>query len=65
MFYLVDDGTLDTVVKCSECFGEERFYSSSLLEEARDGEAYSDDELTDMRVGNALQLARQEHECEE
>ena len=51
MFQLVDDGTLDTVVRCMNCGDEERFNI----------EGFDDD---DSRVEAALELAREDHECE-
>ena len=50
MFTLIDSGTLDTVVECSECGCEERFASHALIE-ALD-ELLEGDELDDMRVQN-------------
>ena len=68
-FILVDDGTLDTVIECRECGGQERFDSGSLLPagSGRDdgGEVYTDDELDLMRVATAFESCEIDHECEE
>jgi hypothetical protein len=50
MFRLIDDGTLDTVLECSECGDTLRFDSGSLD--------------PDNRVGEAHEIALAEHECE-
>lgn len=50
MFKLVDDGTLDTVVRCVDCGDEERYNIEA------------DDNVS--RVEAALELAREDHECE-
>ena len=50
MFQLVDDGTLDTVVRCMDCGDEERYSI-----EADDNES---------RIEAALFMAAKDHECE-
>ena len=52
MFHIVDDGTLDTVVRCDDCGGEERFNI----------EGFDDDED---RIDAALFMADEDHECYE
>ena len=62
-YTLLDDGTLDTVLTCDECgetirtnpdYGGEPFSDS--------GEAFTDDELTTIRIEAATEIAEQ-HEC--
>ena len=62
-FRLVDDRTLDTVVQCSECGGQERFEDSgaSLLPEVDIQMAAT---MCRLRVENAVEWAEQDHECE-
>lgn len=55
-FTLVDDGTLDTVLRCDKCGQEERF----VLEDGEDLPEIDDDE----RIAVALEWAKQYHECE-
>ena len=61
---LTDDGTLDTVLRCSECGEEMRynfssftFHFSSGEPEGLDGQSYDD------FVDWAIEDATQEHEC--
>ena len=61
MFHLVDDGTLDTVVQCSDCGREERFDSHGLL--PPEEEEHTLEELDAIRVTTARGLAEQEHKC--
>ena len=68
MFYLIDDGTLDTLVKCDTCDEEIRFDSNGLGAAASEGLSdggtpYTDDELDHMRVKDALEQAETEHTC--
>ena len=56
-FFLVDDGTMDTVIRCSGCGKEERFNPeppTSILD---------DDEEWD-RVGDAMAMMQEDHECD-
>ena len=61
-FTLVDDGTLDTVVQCSECGGQERCEDSgaSLLPEVDILMAAT---MCRLRVENAIEWANQDHVC--
>lgn len=56
-FYLVDDGTMDTVVQCSECGECERFNFGS-------GD-YDDDYTYDEFVEDCIDNAQETHECNE
>ena len=53
MIYLTDDGTLDTVLRCSEC-GEEFRYNYASDESGQDYDAF---------VDWAIEDATKEHEC--
>lgn len=58
---LVDDGTLDTVFKCGDCGGEERY---NFLEDYA-GEEESDDEREYKHFLEwALSDAEEQHECQ-
>ncbi|KKK96476.1 hypothetical protein LCGC14_2662400 [marine sediment metagenome] len=63
-FELVDDGTLDTVVQCSKCGGQERCEDSgaSLLPEVDIQMAAT---MCALRVGNAIVWAEQDHTCKQ
>jgi len=56
-FSIVDDGTLDTVLKCDNC-GEELRYNIDLS----DVEIETEDS-NEHRIQRALDLAESEHEC--
>ena len=52
MFRIVDDGTLDTVVRCMVCGVEQRFNLDEFVDD-------------DAGIEEALLMAREEHNCEE
>jgi hypothetical protein len=62
-FRLVDDGTLDTVVQCTYCGGEERFDSLALLDDDEEIDALGDS-VDDVRRRRAISSAEADHECE-
>ena len=70
-FTLIDDGALDTVVRCNDCGQKERFDSLALLPEdivlsdltGTMYRAYTDAERNTLRVESALQQAQREHYC--
>ena len=53
-FSLIDDGTLDTVLRCNACGQEERFNP-----EPANSEGFEEGE----REAAALEMAQEEHEC--
>ena len=57
-FSLVDDGTLDTVVRCILCDVELRY--SGIEFEVEDGD---DDDRSDRRIEAALAMAADDHVC--
>ena len=60
--HLVDDGTLDTVVKCSDCGEQTRFDSAALID-SMPAIMRDHDQVNYFRVVVALEQANQEHEC--
>ncbi len=66
MFSLVDDGTLDTVVECSRCGQEIRFFSGTLVSDEEFDKLEPDyDALDELRITRAIEDAEWSHECEE
>lgn len=67
-FYLIDDGTLDTVVKCDGCGEEVRFNYDGMEPVVPGEDAYSDEELDahyDAFIKWAIESASQDHVCGE
>ena len=60
-FYLVDDGTLDTVVECEECAAQLRYSFESWDEGALDDDDADD---YDAFIDWCLEDASNDHECE-
>ena len=72
-FYLVDDGTMDTVIRCGKCGGEARFNydpAGADMECPEDNEDGSTDENTmlslyDAFVDSCIKDMESDHECEQ
>ena len=58
---LTDDGTLDTVLRCSDCGEELRYNFAASSEFAEDNQ--SDEVAYDAFVDWAIEDAESEHEC--
>ena len=61
MFYLVDDGTLDTVVECSECLTQLRYTFNSC--EGECGHDHCDCDCYEQFANWAFEDAKDTHEC--
>ncbi len=62
MFYIVDDGTLDTVLECSKCQSELRYNPDPPLDD-HDTHCGDSCECQDARIEWAFEDAKDTHEC--
>lgn len=58
MMHLTDDGTLDTVIRCSECGEEMRFNFDPTFHDDEDGEPDYD-----AYVDECIEQATEDHTC--
>jgi hypothetical protein len=62
--YIIDDGTLDTVVACAACDWEGRYNDPKpTYGFDDDGKAYTLTEMDDRRINVALEMAEHDHDC--
>ena len=64
MLFIVDDGTMDTVVGCGSCDWQGRYNPEEIVGGYTDGDV-SERGLEMRRVQTALEMAGEDHECGE